>query len=342
MRVRKWGVLIMLASAVSCSNQFTGDKSKNLESMRKSIERGKFTGLQDEWKRLAGKDNWKEYPKNPIIKPGEDGEWDDWAVMSMTVVKVGDTFHLYYEGGASGCGDLQIGHATSNDALQWAKNPANPVLRPGKPGEWDDGATWDPFVLYEDGVFKMWYGGERAGHRDFQCGYAISKDGTHFRKKGKISNFPVGDIGDMHVFHDTKASRYYMYYWDRRFKKADSLQLAQSPNETGFDFDNAVRISIEGERPGHRYSHVFKVDDTWYMYYGFERKPRMGYATSSDGLRWKARNTKLMGTEDAEILQVDKDLYFMFYCPEGFQDEAGCDIRLAILNGDLDDLASKD
>jgi len=298
--------------------------------------------MHDKWKRLASNGGWKEYLNNPIIEPGKQGEWDSWAVMSMTVVKVADTFHLYYEGGLTGCGDLQIGHATSTDGLYWLKDPANPVLKIGTPGQWDDGATWDPFVLYEDGVFKMWYGGERVGHRDFQCGYATSRDCTHFIKKGRITNFPAGDMGDMHVFHDVKAGRYYMYYWDRRFKQAHKLRVAQSPNETDFDFDNAALIQIEGEQSGHRYTHVFKVDDKWYMYYGFEAKPRTGYATSPDGLNWKAQNTNLMGTEDAEILKVEKDLYFMFYCPEGFQDAAGCDIRLAIFNGHLSDLASKD
>lgn len=330
MRITIWATLVLCACVVGCSKEPAGAESKARD-------------MRNEWIRLAGRSGWKEYANNPIIKPGQEGEWDCWAVMSMSVVKVGDTFHLYYEGGLTDCGDLQIGHATSTDGLQWVKDPANPVLRPGKPGDWDDGATWDPFVLYEDGVFKMWYGGERIGHRDFQCGYATSKDGTHFTKKGKISDFPVGDIGDMHVFHDIKTGRYYMYYWDRRFKQADKLRVAQSANETDFDFENAVPIRIEGEQPGHRYTHVFKEGNTWYMYYGFDGGPaRSGYATSSDLVHWKARNTHLAETEDAEILMVGKDLYFMFYCPEGFQDQAGCDIRLAIFNGNLSDLASKD
>jgi hypothetical protein len=311
---------------VGCSKQGADDESKS-------------SGLRSEWIKLAGTTGWKEYANNPIIKPGKEGEWDCWAVMSMSVVKVGETFHLYYEGGLTGCGDLQIGHGTSIDGLQWVKDPANPVLRPGKSGEWDDGATWDPFIVYENGVFKMWYGGERAGHKDFQCGYATSKDGTHFTKKGRISNFPVGD---MHVFHNSKAGRYYMYYWDRRFDQADRLRVAQSANETDFDFENALRIRIEGEQPGHRYTHVFKEGDTWYMYYGFDGgPPRSGYATSSDLVHWKARNTRLPETEDAEILTVGNDLHFIFYCPAGFQDEADCDIRLAIFNGELDKLASK-
>ncbi|MHC4618848.1 MAG: glycoside hydrolase family protein [Planctomycetota bacterium] len=297
----------------------------------------------DPWKHFAGKTGWSVYPGNPIIEPGKVGEWDSWAVMSMTVVKVGDTFHLYYEGGLTGCGDLQIGHATSADGLCWAKDPENPVLPPGRPGEWDEGATWDPFVIYEDGLFKMWYGGEKKNHRDFQCGYAVSKDGVNFEKKGKISNFPGGEMADMHVFHDKKAGRYYMYYWDRRFKNADRLRRATSPNETDFDFDNAVPIRIEGERPGHRYTHVFREDGRYYMYYGFDGgPPRSGYATSSDLLHWKAANTRLAETEDAEILKVAHRLYFMLYCPAAFQDETGCDIRLAIFSGHLHKLALKD
>jgi hypothetical protein len=261
--------------------------------------------------------------------------------MSMSVVRVGDTFHLYYEGGATGVGDLQVGHATSTDGLTWVKNPENPVLRPGAPGEWDDGGTWDPFVLHEGGVFKMWYGGERAGHRDFQCGYATSTDGTHFEKRGRISDFPDGEMADMHVVHDREGGRYVMYYWDRRFEPDRRLRRAESPTETDFDFAGAIPIRIAGEEAGHRYTHVLKLGDTWHMYYGFERKDRMGYATSEDGLSWTARNTDLGGGEDAELLPVSDDLFFMFYCPEGFQDEAGCDIRLALFGGKLERFATE-
>jgi hypothetical protein len=324
MRVKILAGLVLAALAGGCSS-----------------EHSRSSDMRHEWRRLAGKTGWSVYAGNPIIEPGKKGEWDSWAVMSMTVVKVGDTFHLYYEGGLTGCGDLQIGHATSDDGLHWVKDPANPVLRPGKSGQWDEGATWDPFVLYEDGVFKMWHGGEKAGHRDFQCGYAISKDGVHFTKKGKMSNFASGEMADMHVVHDKETGRYYMYYWDRRYKKADSLRLAISPNETDFDFDNSVPLHIEGEGPGHRYTHVLKENGLWYMYYGFEGKPRTGYATSPDGLNWKAADRNLMPTEDAEILRVEKDLYFMFYCPEGYQDEAGCDIRLAVFGGGLADFGGK-
>jgi hypothetical protein len=97
-----------------------------------------------------------------------------------------------------------------------------------------------------------------------------------------------------------------------------------------------------GEEPGHRYTHVFKDGDIWTMYYGFDGgPPRSGYAVSSDGLSWTEQNINLEETEDAEILSISKDLHFMFYCPAGLQDEAGCDIRLAILSGPLGELRAK-
>lgn len=292
--------------------------------------------LIERWRQMGGVGKWRIYSGNPIVSPGNAGAWDSWAVMSMTVVRVGDVFHLYYEGGLSGCGDLAIGHAVSTDGLNWVKDALNPVLVPGAKGQWDGGATWDPFVIYEDGSFKMWYGGERVGRRDFQCGYAVSKDGTRFSKKGKISTFEVGDIGDMHVCHDTQSGKYYMYYWDRSLGTADRLRVAVSENETDFDFANARSIRIKGETAGHRYTHVFKDGKTWYMFYGYENKPKTGFAKSSDGLNWRMVYNQLLPSEDAEILPIEDDLYFMFYCPMGLQDEAGCDIRLAILVGSLE------
>jgi len=297
--------------------------------------------LESKWRSLAGQTVWKPYHDNPIISPGTPGQWDSWGVMSMSVVKVGHIFHLYYEGGATGVGDLQIGHVTSADGLHWTRDPCNPVLQPGIDGRWDDGAVWDPFVLYEDGLFKMWYGGERKGHSSFQCGYAVSGDGTHFIKKGRISNFDTERIADIHVFHDDQSDRFYLYYWNwgQLADDGQRLRLAISSDETSFDFDSSLPVRIEGEESGHQYTQVFREGKTWYMYYGFEKKARAGYATSLDGLHWKAQNTMLPGTEDAEVLKVADNLYFMFYCPEGFQDEANCDIRLAIYNGNLDDLA---
>ena len=43
----------------------------------------------------------------------------------------------------------------------------------------------------------MWYGGN---HPDCNWGYAVSKDGSNFEKKGKISD--LGEVEDIHVVHN--------------------------------------------------------------------------------------------------------------------------------------------
>ena len=55
--------------------------------------------------------------------------------------------------------DYQMGHATSQDGINWTKDTNNPVLTLGPSGSWDD--AWSAFgeVSYTDGAFKMWYSG---------------------------------------------------------------------------------------------------------------------------------------------------------------------------------------
>jgi hypothetical protein len=122
------------------------------------------------------------YANNPILTPGHAGLWDTGELGTMSMLMVGELFHLYYEAwgvrgdshwGASDYNSLQIGRATSPDGYHWSKDPANPVLPKGKGDDWDRNGTWDPFVLYEDGVFKMRYGD---GNEICDWGYAESTD----------------------------------------------------------------------------------------------------------------------------------------------------------------------
>ena len=149
----------------------------------------------------------------------------------------------------------------------------------------------------------------------------------------------LGNVGDMHVAHHEKSGRYYMFYLDR---SGDPVGLfrAESPNETDFDFEHAVGIAIGGETGAYRCPHVLICDDLWHMFYGFKHEERAGYATSSDGLHWVSRNTKLIDGHDPEILPLDDDMHLLFYCPSEYHmgHEPGSDIRVAIFNGRLSDL----
>jgi hypothetical protein len=302
---------------------------------------------------LAGNGHFVAYTNNPVVPLGTNGQWDAGALGSPTVLKVGKVFHMYYEAwGVRGnhawsqdeYNSLQIGHATSEDGVHWTKDPANPVLPKGAGNEWDKDGTWDPFVIYEDGVFKMWYGG---GNKVCDWGYAVSKDGTHFEKKGQISR--LGHVEDDHVVHDKASGRYFMYYWDRKHEPM-GLFRAESTNETDFAFTNATRVRIAGLIEGkeypemYKFTHVIQEGQSWHMFYAKFVRPgckncKTGYATSSDGLNWTAQNTNVFVGQDGELLKLADDLWLMFYGPDGYFDQAKCDIRVALFKGKLDDLA---
>ncbi len=304
----------------------------------------------DSLKQLASTVGFKPYEANPVLRPGPEGTWDAGALGSMSVLKVGDVFHMYYEAwgvrsekkwSAEEYESLQIGHATSRDGVRWTKDLQNPVLPQGTGSEWDRTGTWDPFVIYEDGLYKMWYGGG-GGNKPCDWAYAISKDGTHFKKKGEISR--LGGVEDCHVVYDRQSGNYYMYYWDREFEP-DGLFRAASKNETDFDFENAENIKIKGEKyPGmYKFSHVLRLDGKWYMFYGNFTRPHcpdttVRLATSPDGLHWTARNKKLLYGHDAEILKVSENLYLMYFGPRNYFDRKDCDIRTAVYNGKINDL----
>ena len=331
----------VLICATDCLSERDAKKAREPkmdEILKKGNENEELTALR----KLTKKGKWVEYPGNPILVPGNEGEWDNWNLATANVLKVGDTYHMYFEAGSKGVIDYQIGHATSEDGIHWIKDPANPVIPFGDAGEWDDMETWDPFVIYEDGLFKMWYGGTTLinDKRDFQIGYASSKDGINFDMRRKISNYPKGNMGDMHVVHDEKSEKYDMYHLDRNTKNR-SLFRAESSNETEFDFENAELITLEGEEEnGYRCPHVFIDNGKWYMYYGFKRKSRAGYACSEDGLHWKAINTSVFEGDDAEILKMADKLYLMYFCPPEYElgHKPGCDIRVAVFKGTLDEL----
>lgn len=304
---------------------------------------------------------FKELAKDTVVlAPGLNGEWDAGALGSMTVVKAKDTFHMYYEawgelskeGTQSEYETLQIGHATSQDGINWSKDPGNPAIAQGDSGEWDSDGTWDPFVIYEDGIFKMWYGGN-IGFRG-AWGYATSVDGINFEKKGKIG--PFGDVEDIHVVHNPYDNKYYSFYWDRAKAPWDSvmdgppspsgLVVAVSDNETNFDFPNAKCLEVKGQTWPVKYSQVIRENDLWVMFYG-EAVTRgnpssTGIATSLDLINWTKKVFPIFKGHDAEVIKISDDLWYLYYAPDAYFDMPGCDIRLAIYKGKLSKLYDKE
>jgi len=239
--------------------------------------------------------DWVKDPGNPVLDMGRAGSWDDFHVAYPSVIFYDGTYQMWY-GGYDGT-QWQIGYATSNDGIHWAKYANNPVLHLGQPGAWDDAHVTAPSVIFDNSLYKMWYIGNDG--ITWRIGYATSYDGIAWTK---YDGNPVLDVGlpdrwdDVHVadpFVIFKDGIYKMWYggfdgtiW--RIGYAESFDGIAWTRYVGnpvlylgspgtWDDDVSVggpSIIFEGG--------IYKI---WYHGYdGYTY--RIGYAISGDGKNW--------------------------------------------------------
>jgi predicted GH43/DUF377 family glycosyl hydrolase len=198
---------------------------------------------------------WTDHP-DATLDCGEPGTWDSRVRDTPYVIKDPYGYKLWYLGADhigypwSDSLTLVFGFATSSDGLHWDVWP-EPVLKKGHTDSWD--AVWleSPAVIYEDGLYKMWYTGmtTEGGKARGQIGYATSTDGIDWDKHPDNPLVNVGGEGsgeDYVVGACTVIKRDSLYeMWYGGMSRAD-----MALNE--------------------------KVDTV-----------NVGYATSSDGIYWQ-------------------------------------------------------
>lgn len=126
---------------------------------------------------------WEKYKNNPIMRPGGRGEWDSGNfVGDPHVIKKDGAYHMWYASlhNIGGKRVRETGYAASKDGIHWNRHEKNPVLRRGKSGDWDSVQAANVFVMFDEGIYKMWYMGSD-GNMD-AIGYATSKDGINLDK----------------------------------------------------------------------------------------------------------------------------------------------------------------
>ena len=127
--------------------------------------------------------NWTKYMDNPVLNAGGGGAWDGDGVHFPRVLKVGSQYHMWYTGANGTWPWLYcIGHAVSQDGIEWTKNTGNPLLEKGTSGSWDDASVYSPSVLIQGTTSLMWFSG---------VDQQKASDGNHYERIG----FASGNIG---------------------------------------------------------------------------------------------------------------------------------------------------
>jgi hypothetical protein len=129
----------------------------------------------------------------PVLAPGPLGAFDDSGAMGACLVRHDGREYLYYIGWTRGVTvpfTTFIGCALSEDGRMFERHSLAPVV--GRT-EADPFLATSPWVLIEDGLWRMWYAsglewiptGGRPTHR-YRIVYAESADGLRWNPTGRV------------------------------------------------------------------------------------------------------------------------------------------------------------
>lgn len=161
--------------------------------------------------------NWNEYAGNPVLDTGSDTSDFDYDGIETPCVIIDSSappaqrYKLWYAGRKARCqpiNDHRFGYAYSPDGINWTKYAGNPVLSPGTPADWYNVFVSSPSVVFDNGVYKMWFGAPDAYANNQptdgkgNIGYATSPDGINWT----VYPSPVVIAGDQNNWDSAAVS----------------------------------------------------------------------------------------------------------------------------------------
>jgi hypothetical protein len=134
--------------------------------------------------------DWDEQGK--AIGKGDRGAWDENGVFTPTILVTGDRYYILYTAVPKPFTQeypptptaIGVAMANSPDG-PWVRFGDNPILRPGKPGEWDSCRVDDSCLVVRGGKYWLYYKGRELGlsPAETKMGLAISDDPTGLYRK---------------------------------------------------------------------------------------------------------------------------------------------------------------
>jgi hypothetical protein len=163
-------VIVIITSAVGCTYSTTGNIAITQHNQLRYVlaeTLSTYNSVND-----VPDIDWTRY--GVVLNLGKPGDYDNKNIESPLVIKHNnDDYVMFYRGQ---CYEDDIGRvlrAVSGDGINWVKTGVVMI-----PTEYYEGNKIDPMsVMYEDEIYKMWYGGQSYGGT--VC-YATSIDGINW------------------------------------------------------------------------------------------------------------------------------------------------------------------
>ena len=169
---------------------------------------------------------WRKHGR--VLSPGAN-TWEGGyiAANGAALIDSGEILYWYQAGEPP-----RIGLARSRDGSSWHKH-AEPVLRGGPRGSWDERAVADPYAFRAGDWLYLAYLGEDRARRQ-RLGIARSRDGVQWEK---LRSSPILELGAAGAFDEnglgepaiwSSHGRWWMLYTGRDRKEYRRLGLAFS------------------------------------------------------------------------------------------------------------------
>lgn len=194
----------------------------------------------------------------------------------------------------------------------WDPTSIEIVLTPGT-ARWEQGSVGEPCVIYEDGVYKMWYRGSSGGTQYtniYGIGYATSIDGVNWTSR-QIVHGPVThyyQMGTPEVMKEGTTYRMWhhdYYEWIAGDWSSYISHLSSSDGISWTDEQKVLSAQGQSNPQGDGYCvqapSVLKEGSQYIMWYSVADHPRPGVGgpskiwrtTSNDGINWENRQLAL-------------------------------------------------
>ena len=226
---------------------------------------------------LTSPDGLQWVNRGPVLEVQPEpssSRFDRWGIGGFCVLHDAGTYRMWYTGCMSQfSGQQKIGYAVSEDGLEWqrmeGREQGGAVLDRGSAEEDDGENASSPFVLHDDGIYKMWYAAtprdldEYNTTRQVHIAYAKSMDGMVWEKKGTVLSPGASGTFDSRWIYPgsvVKDGIYRLWYTaDDDLRRIYAIGYATSPDGTTWEkqgkvlggeslFDHAICPSVVWEK----------------------------------------------------------------------------------------------
>jgi predicted GH43/DUF377 family glycosyl hydrolase len=170
-----------------------------------------------------------------------------------------------------------------------------PVLSYGAPGAWDSSDILNPSVVFHANQYWNFYSGFDG--KVWSTGLAISPDGSHWTRRGKILSPDSTTWEGDYIAANGSAiwrDREFLYWYQAGPRGEQRIGLARSPDGVNWRKEPAPVLERGPYRSWDERDvadpYVIQINGLLYMYYlGQDRAGRqqIGLARSNDGIHWE-------------------------------------------------------